>query len=254
MTYVRPVDPVNGRMSTYRAHTRRVPPSSEAGVDYYCPIGTPIRAAGPARVVDIGGGIVNATGRYVTIDLLDGRRARYLHLSRWKASIGQIVDKGTIIGYSGASGYGSEFFGATSVSRIPLNTGGPHVHATLWPTHAYKFGRYPLEPTLDLELYVDTGSAASDNSTPFRPLATLTPQEDSMLYLHVSGDKPFFTVLNVNTNVYYPPVQGNAPAAWTAAWGAPKKVTLADFNTLISTVWTVTGQVPYEGTQRQVSA
>lgn len=248
MGYVRPVDPTNGRMSSYRAHKLRVPPSSEAGVDYYCPIGTPIRAAGPGRVVAIAGGIMPATGRFLTIDLEDGRRVRYLHLSRWAASINQRVDKGTIVAYSGASGYGSEFFGARSVGSIPLNTGGPHVHTSLFPRHLYTFST-----TLDFELYVDQGSTAGDASRPF-PTPTIESEGDeAMLYLHVGGDSPFFTVLNTNTNVYFPPVHGNAPSSWTVAWGQPKKVSVTEFNSLLSTVWTVTGQQPYQGTERKVS-
>jgi murein DD-endopeptidase MepM/ murein hydrolase activator NlpD len=158
--YLRPVDPTNGRICTYYTHTRRTTPSSEAGVDYYCPIGTPVRAAGDGVIYAVDGGIVPATGRYVTLDLYDGRRVRYLHLSRWSTYKGAHVRRGQIIGYSGASGYGSEYFGASSEARIPANTGGPHVHTTLWPGHYYQFGKYPLQPTLDFELYVGGGSAS----------------------------------------------------------------------------------------------
>lgn len=167
MSYLRPVDPTNGRISTYWAHCHRTTPSSEAGVDYYCPIGTPIRAASDGIIYDVAGGIIPATGRYVTLDLYDGRRVRYLHLSRWNVKKNDRVRAGQIIGYSGASGYGSEFFGASSIDRIPSNTGGPHVHATLWPRHQYQFGRYPIEPTLDFELYVGSGSTAGGGSSPF---------------------------------------------------------------------------------------
>jgi murein DD-endopeptidase len=187
VTYSRPVDPVNGRMSTYWAHNHREPPSSEAGVDYYCPIGTPIRAAGPGRIVEIGGGTLPATGRFVTIDLDDGRRVRYLHLSRWVSGMGinARVSKGQTVGYSGASGYGSEFFGADSVGKIPANTGGPHVHATLWPTHAYRFGRYPLTPTLDLELYIDKPAPTGGGAT-YTPLGE--ESEDDVFIAVVKGN------------------------------------------------------------------
>ena len=165
--YLRPVDPTGGRICTYWTHCHRTIPSQEAGVDYYTPIGTPVRAAGPGVVYATGGGVEPATGRYLTLDLDDGRRVRYLHLSEWIAKPGQRVSRGTIVAKSGASGYGTEFFGASSLAFIPADTGGPHVHTTLWAGHYYRFGQYPLEPTLDFELYVDKASTSGNGSTPF---------------------------------------------------------------------------------------
>jgi hypothetical protein len=115
---------------------------------------------------------------------------------------------------------------------------------------------YPYEPWHVNDLNPWSAVPAFGDVKPFPiPVATPVPEseEDDMLYLHVGGDKPFFTVLNTNSNVYFPPVTGNAPAAWTIAWGAPKKATVEDFNALLSTVWTVTGQQPYQGTERKVS-
>jgi murein DD-endopeptidase MepM/ murein hydrolase activator NlpD len=169
MTYLRPVNPTG--ICTWRTHTRRVPPSQEAGVDYYCPIGTPIRAAANGRVVSVAGGITTATGRFITIDLDDGRRVRYLHLSQWLVKTGDRVFRGQIIALSGASGYGSEFFGGSSLATVPANTGGPHVHTTLWPTHAYSFGTNA--GTLDIELYTEQSAAAGDGAKPF-------PEEEDM--------------------------------------------------------------------------
>jgi hypothetical protein len=181
--YLRPVDPVGGRISSYWAHTRRTTPSSEAGVDYYCPIGTPVRAAGDGVVFATGGNVNVATGRYITLDLDDGRRVRYLHLSRYANAFGgDRVGRGQIIGYSGASGYGSEFFGGSSLASIPGNTGGPHVHTTLWSHHVYQFGRYPVEPTLDFENYVDVGSTAGESATPFPE-----EEEEEMFTIYRSG-------------------------------------------------------------------
>jgi hypothetical protein len=184
MAYLRPVDPTAGRVSTYYAHTRRTTPSSEAGVDYYCPIGTPIRAADDGVIFERGGTLATATGRYITLDLNDGRRVRYLHLSRYaNASRGTRVKRGDVIGYSGASGYGSEYFGATGLSGIPANTGGPHVHVTLWAGRFYQFGRYPLEPTLDFERYVG-GSTAVSGATPFPGTQPIIEEEADMpLYI-----------------------------------------------------------------------
>lgn len=152
MSYVRPVDPTG--ISSWLAHTRRDPPSKEAGVDYYCVIGTEIHAAGDGSVVETGGSIDDATGRYVTVDLDDGRRVRYLHLSRYRTSTGNRVRRGDVIAESGASGYGSEFFGASGMADFPWrDTGGPHVHVTLWPRQVYSFGA--RAGTLDFDAHAD---------------------------------------------------------------------------------------------------
>lgn len=128
-------------MSSRAAHLKRKPPSSEPGTDYYMPIGTPLRSPTRCRIADIGGGIVPATGRFVTFD--DGVRwMRALHLSQWLCREGDWLDAGEVFGLSGASGYGSEFFGARSPDDAGMiqRTGGPHVHMTAFRGRGYTFG------------------------------------------------------------------------------------------------------------------
>lgn len=161
MGYIRPV--LYTGISSWTAHKRRVPPSQEAGVDYYCPIGSMVHAPAGGRVYQVAGGIAPATGRFVTIDLDDGRRVRYLHLLRQLVREGERVTPGQVIGISGASGYGSEFFGASTFEGIPKNTGGPHTHVTLWPTHAYSFGVNAT--TLDFEAYASSSAPAGGGNT-----------------------------------------------------------------------------------------
>ena len=174
--YTRPVTPTG--ISSWRDHTRRGPPSQEAGVDYYCPIGTPILAAGDGRVVAVAGDVNAATGRYLTIDLDDGRRVRYLHLSRWAKSAGDPVRQGAVVAYSGASGYGSEFFGGSGMDDFPWgDTGGPHVHVTLWPSHAYSFG--VNAGTLDFDAHAGGSTAGLDATE----LPTNESEEDSMRFI-----------------------------------------------------------------------
>lgn len=144
--YARPVEPTDGRISTWRAHTNRGIPSSEPGVDYFCPIGTPIRAAASGVVVDVGTSIMPATGRYITVDLDDGRRVRYLHILRHEVGVGARVRWGEHIADSGATGYGEADW-----SWNVAGTGGAHVHMTLWAHQRYVFGRYS---TLDPEQYM----------------------------------------------------------------------------------------------------
>lgn len=125
-------------MSSFRAHIEdRNPPSSEPGTDYYMPTGTPLAAPARCRVVAVGGSIYPATGRYMVLD--DGTRwIRYLHLSRWDRRVGDELEAGEHFALSGASGYGSEFFGEPSRNAaFWRNTGGDHVHVTAFEGRGY---------------------------------------------------------------------------------------------------------------------
>ncbi|MCC4250747.1 M23 family metallopeptidase [Microbacterium testaceum] len=156
MGYLRPTD---GRTLCSRdCHRGRTPPSQEAGTDIWADFGTPLRAAEAGRVFEVGGSIFAATGYFVTIDLDDGRRIRYLHLWERYVARGDRVARGTIFAQSGGSGYGS-----MTAAGGP-GTVGRHVHVTLWPTHAYDFGTNAR--TLDFEAYADPiGSTASSGTT-----------------------------------------------------------------------------------------
>jgi hypothetical protein len=179
--YVRPVPNYGDNwLSSFSAHTRRWPKSSEPGVDYYCPIGTTLVSIGDGVVSIVSGSVSEATGRYVKVNLDDGRSFRYLHLTHSLKSVWQRVRKGEPLAISGASGYGSEYFGASSLARIPSNTGGPHVHATLWPTRDMRFGYQSNgQPySLDLELYVDKSALAGGSSSPFPTI----PKDSDMAY------------------------------------------------------------------------
>lgn len=124
-------------MSSWQAHRNRRPPSTEPGTDYYMPTGTPLGAPAKSRVVAIGGSIHPATGRFVVLD--DGTRwLRFLHLSKWRCSLGDELDAGDTFADSGASGYGSEFFGEPSRNAaFWANTGGDHVHVTAFEGRGY---------------------------------------------------------------------------------------------------------------------
>jgi len=112
---------------SWQCHKNRSPCSTEPGTDYGSAYGSPLYAPDNGKVVDLKTSNSNATGRYLTIDLDDGRRTRALHLSAITVSIGQRVSRGQRIGSTGASGYGSDWgYGA-------------HVHQTLWSTQAYNF-------------------------------------------------------------------------------------------------------------------
>lgn len=155
------------RMSSWAAHQRRVPRSSEAGTDFYCPIGTPIVAPADGRVYGSGSSIVPASGRWIGIDLDNGMRFRAMHLSRL-VNLGRTVKRGQVIGYSGASGYGEENW-----SWNP-NTGGAHTHVTLWPTHASRYGydNNGRPYTVDFMNYVGGTSGGGSGSGEWDEMAT----------------------------------------------------------------------------------
>lgn len=81
------------------------------GVDYAATTGTPIQAAGDARVMSVGwkGGY----GRTVELDHGRGHTTLYAHMSRFSnIRPGQRIAQGTVIGYVGSSGMST----------------GPHLH------------------------------------------------------------------------------------------------------------------------------
>jgi len=80
------------------------------GVDFVVPTGTPVKAIGPGEVVTAGPG--GDYGDQVVIRHEDGTFSQYAHLSEVKAVVGQSVQGGTLIGWSGETG----------------NASGPHLH------------------------------------------------------------------------------------------------------------------------------
>lgn len=159
MGYLRPTDGYT--LSSHAAHKRRNPPSQEAGTDIWAEFGTPLRAPADGVVVEVGGNIYAATGYFVTIDLDDGRRIRFLHLWDRYVFRGQRVSRGTVFAQSGGSGYGS------MTAAGGAGTVGRHVHVTLWPSHSYSFGTNAN--TLDFEQHADPiGSAALSESDPIQ--------------------------------------------------------------------------------------
>lgn len=160
--------PFTGK-STWDAHNRRNPPSSEPGIDLYMPTGTQLVAIADCTVIALGGGIGPATGRFVTVD--DGVRWwRFLHNADWgNLWVGKHLKQGEPLCRSGASGYGSEFFGEPSRNAaFWRNTGGDHVHVTAFRGRAYTFG---AGGTVDPENLIGPALAGLD-SKPF--------QEDEM--------------------------------------------------------------------------
>jgi murein DD-endopeptidase MepM/ murein hydrolase activator NlpD len=81
------------------------------GVDYAAPTGTPVMAAGDARVKYVG--TQRGYGNVVILDHGKGYSTLYGHMSRFgKVRAGQQINQGTVIGYVGMTGLAT----------------GPHLH------------------------------------------------------------------------------------------------------------------------------
>lgn len=190
--YVRPIPdyPADKWRSTYWAHTRRNPPSREPGVDYYCPLGTVLVSLGDGVVTEVGGSIYPATGRYVRVNLDNGQGFRLLHLGPGHSlkRVGQRVRRGEPLAISGASGYGSEYFGAKSPydAQMILNTGGPHTHLSLFPRWGSAYA-----DTIDPEPWMMDPTTAGGGLSPLEPKEwdeMATEQQIDQIVSEAKGD------------------------------------------------------------------
>jgi len=74
------------------------------GVDFAADIGTPIQATGDGTIISVKSN-KEGHGKQIKIDHGSGYRSSYSHMSKFMVKEGQFVKQGTIIGYSGNSGY-----------------------------------------------------------------------------------------------------------------------------------------------------
>lgn len=128
--------PADGRISSQygmRHHPILQIKRHHNGIDIACGVGTPIKAvlSGVIRSTVWHGGY----GRLVKIEhWSEGLESRYAHLSKISVAVGQRVDRGDVIGYSGQTGLAT----------------GPHLHFEL-----YQDGKL-LDPDLLLGTSVAT--------------------------------------------------------------------------------------------------
>lgn len=141
---------------------------SHSGVDFRAAVGTPIYSVADGVVEGVGDTDITCPkasfGKWVFIRHNNGLSTAYGHLSLIKATQGQTVSKGDLIGYSGNSGRST----------------GPHLHLTVYASNGIngeegarvaerpssacsgKTYRMPLAPTnayLDPLLYLPTNAA-----------------------------------------------------------------------------------------------
>jgi murein DD-endopeptidase MepM/ murein hydrolase activator NlpD len=91
------------------------------GVDIASPTGTPVPAAGSGRVVFAAMRIL--TGNTVIIEHLPGLFSIYYHMSSIKVAVGDVVEKGAIIGAVGMTGFatGPHLHWETEIMGVPVD-------------------------------------------------------------------------------------------------------------------------------------
>lgn len=127
------------------------------GTDFGVPVGTPVKAMASGTV--IGTGDTDQTcpgasfGKWVLIKYNNGLASTYAHLSLIKASKGDKVSTGTVVGYSGNTGYST----------------GPHLHVSMYAGDAVKVQSLP--------------SKACGGRTYTMPVAARNAYLDPLVYL-----------------------------------------------------------------------
>ena len=94
--------PQKGFITTEYGERGRMYNDDHRGIDIALPAGKPVYSTGAGRVVF--SGYDSELGLSVTIDHLNGYITKYGHLSRLHITTGRIIDRNSIIGFSGQSG------------------------------------------------------------------------------------------------------------------------------------------------------
>ncbi len=127
--------------------------SGHNGVDFGASIGTPVKAVLSGVVQETNEGAVKNCqyGKWVLVKHDNGLTSLYAHLSSIAVSKGQQVSTGSLLGYSGDTGYAT----------------GPHLHLTVYVSSAVSFKTY----------------TCSSGRTAFIPIAPLNAYLNPMSYL-----------------------------------------------------------------------
>lgn len=125
------IPPARGTFSSQQKHgfTRNRGRRYHNGLDFSAPLGTPILAAESGKIIAVGDQDNYRTngkklcyraayGKFVMVKHENNLTTTYAHLSRWIVNVGDQVEKGQIIGYSGNTGRST----------------GPHLHFIVYAT------------------------------------------------------------------------------------------------------------------------
>lgn len=98
------------------------------GIDLRASIGTPVRAALSGTIYEVNHGSARNCqyGKWIIVKHGNGLATLYAHLSEINVAKGQSVSSGSIVGYSGDTGYAT----------------GPHLHFTVYLADALSFKSY----------------------------------------------------------------------------------------------------------------
>lgn len=129
--FVRPAKGPSGSPFGLRRFFNGEPRSPHAGIDIKAPKGAPVLASNRGRVALLDD--LFFTGKTIVLDHGLGVFTLYVHLSETKTAPGEIVDKGDVIGFVGATGRAT----------------GPHLH------FATRVGGARIDPDALLERAVD---------------------------------------------------------------------------------------------------
>ena len=130
---------------------------SHNGVDFAASLGTPVKSVASGVVLGTGDTDITCPrasyGKWVLVKHSNGLASLYGHLSLIKASKGDTVANGQLLGYSGNTGYST----------------GPHLHLTIIASSAAEIKSLP--------------SKACNGKTYTMPVAPINAYLDPMIYL-----------------------------------------------------------------------
>ncbi|MFZ2150303.1 MAG: peptidoglycan DD-metalloendopeptidase family protein [Minisyncoccia bacterium] len=127
------------------------------GTDFRAPVGTQVKSVADGVVKGVGDTDIccpgASFGKWVFIEHTNGLSTTYAHLSLIKATTGQKVSRGTVIGYSGNTG----------------SSTGPHLHLSLYVSSGVKVDSF--------------ASKSYPGKTLTQPISATTAYLDPMKYL-----------------------------------------------------------------------
>lgn len=125
---------------------------SHGGVDFRASVGTPVKSMASGIVAGTGDTDVQCPGasfgKFVFIKYDNGLSSAYGHLSLIKSRVGERVERGTVVAYSGNTGYST----------------GPHLHVSVFAPNAAEVknlpskacpGRMLTQPIAPINAYLD---------------------------------------------------------------------------------------------------
>lgn len=111
-----------GTPTSYKYISRGIQ-RGHTGIDMVVGVGTSVYASLAGKVIEVTGGWGSGYGKSIVVDHGGGRTSRYAHLSDFAVSVGQNVNQGQIIGYSGNTGWstGPHLHFEARVNGTPIN-------------------------------------------------------------------------------------------------------------------------------------